>query len=467
MAISSIGIGSGLKLDELLENLRKTEKKSLTVIQNRQIENTNRISAYGKLKSAITAFQTAGKALNSEDLYGAVKVTANNEAITVTGTAKAAPGQYDITVERLATRQSLTASAMDTREAPFGVDGKVTITLANGKEHTLDLKGKDTSMQGIMNAINSDPELGVTATIINNGHATHPYQLQLTASDTGTGASVAKIRVEGNDPLANLISFTADPAENTDGAPAGIFSETKAINAKAMVNGIEINSESNTLKNTIEGLEITLNKASSDAIRVDVAKDDSVPTKAIKDFVSAYNTLNSTIRSLTSYNVESKQGAALTGDSLARRAQANLRDATLGFVSGQGELRSLGAIGITTDPKTGELLVDDKKLAEALKNNMGDVKRLFVGDEAIGNRVFKAAEDFVKKDGYIDIAQEGAEKIGKTLQDQYDAADLRIENKIEAYRKQFVQLDKMVNQMQGISSYLTQQLSMLGNMNSK
>lgn len=36
MAISSIGVGSGLKLDELLEDLRKTEKKSLAVIQNRQ-----------------------------------------------------------------------------------------------------------------------------------------------------------------------------------------------------------------------------------------------------------------------------------------------------------------------------------------------------------------------------------------------------------------------------------------------
>jgi len=50
MAISAIGVGSGLKLDELLEDLRKTEKKSLVVIQNRQVANTNKISAYGQLK---------------------------------------------------------------------------------------------------------------------------------------------------------------------------------------------------------------------------------------------------------------------------------------------------------------------------------------------------------------------------------------------------------------------------------
>ncbi|MBX7021402.1 flagellar hook-associated protein 2, partial [Providencia rettgeri] len=59
MAISSIGIGSGLKLDELLEDLRKAENVSLTAIQNRQIENVSRISAYGKLKASITALQSA------------------------------------------------------------------------------------------------------------------------------------------------------------------------------------------------------------------------------------------------------------------------------------------------------------------------------------------------------------------------------------------------------------------------
>ncbi|XOT97434.1 flagellar filament capping protein FliD, partial [Alcaligenes pakistanensis] len=72
----------------------------------------------------------------------------------------------------------------------------------------------------------------------------------------------------------------------------------------------------------------------------------------------------------------------------------------------------------------------------------------------------------IKKGGRIDKAQEGAEKVGKKLQDQYDTADKRIENKMEAYRKQFVQLDVMINRMQGTSNYLTQQLSMLGNMNS-
>lgn len=143
-----------------------------------------------------------------------------------------------------------------------------------------------------------------------------------------------------------------------------------------------------------------------------------------------------------------------------------MREATLGHVNGDGEIRTLIGLGINLDPKTGELQIDDKKLDAALKNNMADVQKMFVGEQAIAGRVQKAADDFVKKGGRIDKAQEGAEKVGKALQDQYDTADKRIEEKMEAYRKQFVQLDVMINRMQGTSNYLSQQLSMLGNMNS-
>ncbi|MGN5537440.1 flagellar filament capping protein FliD [Alcaligenes sp. Lyrl_28] len=459
MAISSIGVGSGLKLDELLENLRTTEKKSLAVIQSRQIANTNKISAYGQLKSSLGELQSATKAL-SEDSFGAVKVTANSESIKITGNAKAAPGQYVIKVDSLATRQTLTAAAHNSRDSAIGEGGKITVRLANGKEHSLDMKGKDTSLQGVMNAINADAELGMKATIINTGDPSNPYRLQLSAAATGEAASISTIRVDGNDDLATLLNVDAsDPA-------ASGFEQTKAVNAKLTVNGIAITSQSNTLKNTIEGLEITLNKADEDPINVEVTKDDSVALNAVKDYVAAYNKFNNAIRSLTAYNVDLKKGAALTGDSMARDSQNAMRDATLGYVPNGGEIRSMVGLGINVDPKTGDLQLDEKKLNEVLKTNMADVKNMFIGEQGVAARVHAAADEFIKKGGRIDNAQEGAEKVGKKLQDQFDVADQRIENKIEAYRKQFVQLDVMINRMQGTSNYLSQQLSMLGNMNS-
>ncbi|MFA5610457.1 MAG: flagellar filament capping protein FliD [Alcaligenes sp.] len=462
MAISSIGVGSGLKLDELLEDLRKAESVPLSTIQNRQTENANRISAYGKLKGLVSAVQTAAKALNDETLYGAVKISTVGDAISATGNNKATPGQYNIVVTQLATQHTLASRGVAERDSALGVGGKVTFTLANGDEHTLDMSGKDTSLQGIMKEINADPTLGLTATIINTGDATAPHKLVLTAKDSGEQASIQSISVTDNNELSGLLAYAGTAAEDPSGQ--SITQITQAKNAEVTVNGIPVISQSNTLKDTVEGLEITLTKESSDPVRLDVTRDDSIPTKAIKGFVDAYNALNSNIRSLTAYDIENQKGSPLTGDSMPRRIQSSMRSA-LGVVSDEGNLRTLSSIGITVDPKTGDLLTDDKKLAAALKDNMADVQRLFVGEDAIGNRIHTAAEDYIKKGGFIDNATEGADKIGKDLEKQALATAERIDNKIEAYRKQFVQLDVMINRMQGTSNYLSQQLSMLGNMN--
>src|SRR5690606_22592680 len=95
------------------------------------------------------------------------------------------------------------------RDTAIGTDGKITVTLANGKEHTLDMSGKDTSLQGVMNAINADAELGMKATIINTGATDQPYRLQLSAADTGEAASIASIKVDGNTDLGKLLDFNS------------------------------------------------------------------------------------------------------------------------------------------------------------------------------------------------------------------------------------------------------------------
>lgn len=459
MAISSIGVGSGLEVDKILSQLRQVENQALQLVQNKQVQNTQRISAYGKLKNAIENLQKAGNALNNEDTYGAVKVSSSSELISVTGSPKASAGQYSLTVNNVATSQTLLANGQASRTDAIGTGGSLTITLANGDEHTIDLDGQDTSLNGIMRAVNADPKSGVTATLINDG-TNAPHRLLFTARDTGTQASVVSIDVQDNAALSGVLSYSQAPGATN------ALTATAAQNAEIEINGITITQQSNTLKDTIEGLTIDISKAKSgEQINLSVSRDDSVASEAIKTFVSVYNTLNSTIRELTRYDVDSQTGAALTGDSLVRRAQNSMQQA-LGFALDAGDIRTLSQLGITTDPSSGELKLDEETLKKGLENHLGDVKRLFLGDDALGKRIDEAGKLFTKKEGFIDSALEGAQRTEKLLRDQYDATEYRIENKLEAYRRQFSQLDTMMSQMQGLSSYLTQQLSMLSNLNS-
>src|SRR3546814_10469509 len=84
-----------------------------------------------------------------------------------------------------------------------------------------------------------------------------------------------------------------------------------------------------------------------------VTADDSVTSKAINAFTSAYNNLQGIIKTLTSYNVDAQKGSALTGDSLARQVQSQIRSA-LNVAESSGAIRTLSQMGITTNPTDGD-----------------------------------------------------------------------------------------------------------------
>lgn len=232
-----------------------------------------------------------------------------------------------------------------------------------------------------------------------------------------------------------------------------------------LVNGVEVVSQKNLLENVIEGVSLTLTKQAAEDAQPDslqVARDDSVAVTAAENFVKAYNSLQNQIKSLTAYNIEEQKGAPLTGDSLARRVQTQMRESINGLVSNSVTLSS---IGITTDPATGELRLDKQKFTSALSDHRTDVQQLFTGENGLGSRVTAAAEAFMKDDGLLKTSQQGIEKTIRQLERQYEQMESRIDAKMETYRAQFVQLDNFIAQMNGVSSYLTQQLAMLGNLN--
>ncbi len=79
-SFTSLGVGSNLPLDTLLNNLTIAEKKRLNPITQQQSDNTaHLLTAYGTLKSALEKFQTANTALNKADLFKSTTVTSSNE----------------------------------------------------------------------------------------------------------------------------------------------------------------------------------------------------------------------------------------------------------------------------------------------------------------------------------------------------------------------------------------------------
>ncbi|CAH0299280.1 Flagellar hook-associated protein 2 [Massilia sp. Bi118] len=236
---------------------------------------------------------------------------------------------------------------------------------------TVTLEAGDQSLAGIRDAINK-ANVGVTASIISDG-SDSPYHLVVTSNKTGASSSM-KIGVAGADGLdpdpaiASLLGY--DPA-----GAQGLTQTSAAQSTKLNVNGIEVSSNSMDVTGAVEGLTISVKDIGTSTLNV--TRDTASVRTAIDSFVKAYNTLNSTISSLTAYNADTKTAGPLQGDATARGIQSQLRAALGKAVQGLGGgLTTLSQVGIAFQ-KDGSLALDSGKLSKAMTEKYDDIAGVF------------------------------------------------------------------------------------------
>src|SRR5690606_3324398 len=181
-SISSIGVGSGLPLDTLLEQLRTAENAPLAALQSRIKREDQRLSAYGTLKSTLENVAKAAETLGKGETFNAVKTSVTGE--TFTATAKpgsgAIAGNHSISVQQLAAAQVMASGRADTSNKAIAVDAdgnatasgtvNLTFTVGTGADTPVTVSvDAGASLQDIAKAINADPDLGFSATLMNDG----------------------------------------------------------------------------------------------------------------------------------------------------------------------------------------------------------------------------------------------------------------------------------------------------------
>lgn len=464
-SFTSLGVGSNLPLSTLLTNLTTAEKARLTPITQQQSSFSAKLTAYGTLKSSLEKFQTANTALNDATLFKSTTATSSTTDLTVSTTTGAAPGTYKINVTQLAQSQSLrtTADIANTKDAlgDTSVENRTLVIKQDGKEKPLEIKlTKDqTSLASIRDAINN-ANGGVSASIVKAKD--DDYQLVLTSTDTGTAGKMSISVTGGDEKLNQLLSYN-----NADVVGAGMSQIVEAKDAELTVNGIDIVRSSNTITDAPEGLTINLTKEVSNAT-ITVAQSNDKSTAAVKAWVDAYNSLVDTVGSLTKYtsvdsgaDTQDTSNGALLGDSAVRTIQAGIRG-QFSDITSSGTYRTLSQIGVTQDPTTGKLKIDNDKLAGALKTASVDVQQILVGDgktTGITTKIGSLVKGYLADDGIIDSAQDSINSTLKKLTKQYLSVSASIDDTVARYTKQFTQLDTLVTKLNNTSSYLTSQFT--------
>lgn len=229
---------------------------------------------------------------------------------------------------------------------------------------SITIDSSNDTLSGIRDAINN-ANLGVTATIVNDGSNT-PYHLVLTSNQTGANESM-QISVQGDSGISSLLSYPP--------STGGTMTQTvPAQDAQLTVNGLSISSPSNTLSSALPGMGLILQQTGQSTVTV--ANNTSAVQKNIDSFVSAYNTLQSTISSLTAY-VPGGTNGPLIGDATTMQIENQLQQVIASALTGTGSgYSSLSSVGIALN-NDGTLSVDDTTLAQALQTNPNQFAALF------------------------------------------------------------------------------------------
>lgn len=383
---------TNLDVNSIVSQLMAVERRPITKLDAKEAGYQAKLSAYGSVKGAVSGFQTALQGLNSASKFQSLKATPSDATIfSASAASTAVAGSYSLEVTSLAQAQKLVATGQTSNTAAIGAGASTTVTFdfgaisggtfnsttgkytgatftSNGNgTKSITIDSTNNSLQGIRDAINT-AQMGVTATIINDGSGT-PYRLALSSDSNGTSNSM-KITVSGDAAVSSLLAH--DPAGTQN-----LAETVTAQNANFKVNGVAVSKTSNTVSDVIQGVTLTLNKTTTSPATLTVARDTASVSSSISSFVKAYNDLAATLKNASAYNAATKQGAILQGDSTVRSLQAQLRSMLSTSVAGtSGVLTTLSDVGVSFQ-KDGTLALDQAKLDKAIASNFSDIASLF------------------------------------------------------------------------------------------
>lgn len=466
-SISSPGIGSGIDVQTIVKQLVSLEKAPLTQLETKANAIKTKISTYGTISNQAAALGDAAFKLASASGWNAVTANSSNpSAIGVKASAGAPVTSLTMQVSQLARAQSTASTAVTTGSAvgtgsltiELGRWNGSTFTAGDGDPVTVTIAEGEDSLAEIAARIN-DADAGVSAIVLKDSSG---ERLLLRSKETGAenGFRITASDDDGNHTDATGLSRLTYAGS---GGASGTTQTQAAQNALSTINGVAVETASNTLSDTLPGLTLQLSQVTTAPVEIDVSTDQNAIRSNVQNFISAYNSLNTTLVTTTKYDAGTKVAGTLQGDSTAVGLQNALRG-VMRSMTGGSPFSRLSDIGI--EIKTGgTMTLDEEKFGAALADLDG-LKNLFMantGDpatEGIGRRVDAFADGLLAVDGMLTNRKEGLEKAKERNTDEQDRINDRAARAEKRYLAMYNAMDANVAKLNSLSTFVSQQITM-------
>lgn len=261
------------------------------------------------------------------------------------------------------------------------VDGSMT--------HTIEVKATD-SLEDIRVKINKAGG-NFTATTIIDGTTT-PYRLAISGGTTGAAGAM-------NIDLSCLGLAT----ENMTEAQDAILVYGDATSS----NGVPLHSSTNTFKNVINGVDVTILGKSDTPITVTSARSSTDIKASLQAFVENYNSFREQLNTQMYYDTSLEMGNPLHNDSVALAYDTEIPKLLQQRVYGINGVQSLQSIGISIrssssdgglNTQTGKLTFDEKVFDELWATNRDGMMEFFFKEREVVD-----SEAGLDKDGNVQM----------------------------------------------------------------
>jgi len=404
----------------------------LRTLQNEQTTLLAKKQLMAGIRTTVEDVSSAVKALGTLGASRSISVLSSNaNRVSVTNNGATTPAVHTITdITSVAKAASETSASGYATADTTSVDADSTLELVLGAStYTITLAAGQDNLNGLRDAINN-LGAGVSATVLNTGTGGTPYYLSVTANSPG--ATTLQLRGTAGDGGTNILT-----------------SANQGANAVFKLNGLSVTKSDNIVTDVIPGVTFTIvsTTTAGESVTLSLASDRATLATALDTLTQNYNALREQV-----VKQVGKGAGPLAGDFIIRLVQEELRGLTT--YRGTGSIKALADLGF-------ELASDGKASFNSTKfyslsSSDFSASFTFLGSTTTGfgalHSDFSTISDPVS--GLI-----------KTQQNQYDAADLRITNQIDALTKRIdfmrTSLSRQLQQADSLLAQLASQQNLI------
>ncbi len=467
---STVGVGSGLNIGDIVKGLAAAEKAPKQTQIDKQTSTTSAsLSGVGQLSSALAAFQKTMDTLNSTTTLafnGFAATSADEKVVKATAGNNAVNGSYAIGITKLATPSKVATAALTAAQTSAIPSGTLKVT-QNGVAQEVSID-QGSTLEQARDKINSTLQgKGITANIINDSNGA---RLVFSSTVTGKGSDIS---VDGSSGLEMFnIDGTKKMSETaTTDANGKVIGGAGAISglagdAEFTVDGLSLTSPTNKVSGAISGItfDLVAPSAQGATTTVTVATNTDGLKASLQSFVDSYNTLVKLVATLTKGSTGKDASgkdvfvpAPLTGDATPRSLLAVIRT-QIATSTSTSSLGSLAQLGIQTQQSDGTLSLDSAKFTAALSDKkMGSqIQALFTGEGGLLSRLDKAVKPYNDPaKGILPAKTTSLTAMQKQLTKDQADLDRRIDTLTANLTKKYNAMDLVVGQLKATASSIT------------